>query len=249
MFSCASNPWERLNMAQSIAVVSINHGMKLEPYSMDDKGNPYRDDEAGKQQVGLSEMAALGKGFLQKGGLKKGFEAAKDAVGDRAKRGQNTMANLKAHADKIHGLTLQAVSGAGYDSRQWDDVEDWFDLKKMGKKTKKLCQKTNANIVMAVDGHIGVVKETKKMKGLGGLINLDIGATTGAADYTLIARYNMFVADEEGYIGKRHFRINSGITKQSDKGLPEFTAEDFQVIYNKLSKKMKSLLKESKMMG
>ena len=76
----------------------------------------------------------------------------------------------------------------------------------MKKKTKKLCGKANADIIMTFEGHIGVVKETKKMKGLGGLINLDIGASTGHADYTLIGRYYLRVADAEGFIGKRSFR-------------------------------------------
>jgi len=250
LFSCASNSWERLDTAQSIAVVAVYTDSLIVAYKKNDKGNNVIDPEGHKAQVGLSEMAALGKGLFQKGGLTKGMEAAKNVVDERISRGTTLKNNLKTYSEKVHDIVLYAVKNSGYENRRFSNIDDdWISLVKLKRKTKKLCQIANSNIVMTVNGHVGVVKETKKMKGLGGLINLDIGAATGQANYTLIAKYTMRVADKKGNIGYKNFKINTGITKASDKGLPEFTVEDFKIIEDKLSFKMKSFLEERKLMG
>lgn len=250
LFSCASNPWERLDTAQSIAVVAVYTDSLIVAYKKNDKGKNVIDPDGHKGQVGLSEMAALGKGLFQKGGLTKGMEAAKNVVVDRVSRGTALKNNLKTFSEKVHDVVLYAVKNSGFENRRFSNIDDdWISLVKLKRKSKKLCKIANSNIVMTVNGHVGVVKVTKKLQGFGGLINLDIGAATGQADYTLIAKYTMRVADKKGNIGYKNFKIDTGITKSSDKGIPEFTLEDFKIIEDKLSFKMKSFLKERKLMS
>ena len=148
-------------------------------------------------------------------------------------------------SDRVRG----SIKSSGFQTREWSDVDEWINLGKMKKKTKKITAKANADVVVTFHGNVGVIKVPDKVKGLGGLVKIDLGSATGGASYELIARYTMNFADAKSYIGARNFSVNSGIVKRSDKGVPEFSDADFQKVADELTKKVTSFLKETKLTG
>ena len=248
IFSCASNPWGRLPMATSIALVAVNTDADLIKYEKVKEGRKYvvrKMQNQNEIQVGLSEFASFGKGLLNK----KGLSTAKDLVKGRIESAAMNDTYLSNFSDGIAERVLSSINASGYQNREWSDMDSWINLAKMKKKTKKITKKANSDVVVTFSGNIGVIKVPDKIKGLGGLIKIDLGSATGGAAYELIGRFTMYFADSESYIGFKNFHVDSGITKRSDKGIPEFSEQDFEKIANELTNKVTSYLKETKLMG
>ena len=244
--SCAST-WSRLPEAKTVALISVSTEQDIIKYQKDKK-NVTRMQNQDDIQVGLSEFAALGKGL--KGGLKSGLNSVKEVAGDRVGSEMANATHLSKYfmsglPDRVRG----SIKSSGFQTREWSDVDEWINLGKMKKKTKKITAKANADVVVTFHGNVGVIKVPDKVKGLGGLVKIDLGSATGGASYELIARYTMNFADAKSYIGARNFSVNSGIVKRSDKGVPEFSDADFQKVADELTKKVTSFLKETKLTG
>ncbi len=246
--SCAST-WDRLPDAATISLISVHTEKDIAMYKPVKNKEPVRVEESDDIQLGFSEMAALGKGL--RGGLKSGIGAVKEVAGDRANA---EMANAK-HLSKYFMVELpsrvsSSIVSSGFENRQWaDKTDEWINLVKLGKKTQRITSKANADVVVTFKGHLGVVKVSDQVKGLGGLVKLDLGSTTGGATYELIARYTMFFADATSYIGAKSFKVNSGIKKRTDKGVPEFSDDDFKKVAEELTKKVAAYLRETRLTG
>lgn len=244
--SCAST-WSRLPEAKTVALISFDTEKDIVKYQIDGK-KTVRMQNQDDIQIGLSEFAALGKGL--KGGLKSGLSSVKEVAGGRV-GAEVENANLLSKyfmSDMVNRIT-GSIKASGFQTREWSDHDEWISLPKLKKKTKKITKKANSDVVVTFGGNVGVIKVPDKVKGLGGLVKIDLGSATGGATYELIARYTMYFADAKGYIGSRNFSVNSGIKKRSDKGVPAFSDSDFEKVADELTNKVKSFLKETKLTG
>ena len=244
--SCAST-WSRLPEAKTIALISFATEEEIVKYQ-EQNNKVVRMQNQDDIQFGLSEIAAVGKGL--KGGLKSGLgsvvEVAEGRVGSEM---ENAKLLSKYFTSDLTNKITSSIKSSGFQTREWSDHDEWISLRKLNKKTEKVTKKANADVVVTFNGNVGVIKVPDEIKGLGGLVKIDLGSATGGATYELIARYTMHFADATSYIGYKNFNVNSGIKKRSDKGVPVFNDSDFKKVSEELAKKVASYLKETKLTG
>ncbi|MBH30666.1 MAG: hypothetical protein CMG71_01590 [Candidatus Marinimicrobia bacterium] len=255
----AVNPWDRFESAQSISVYSVKVDNELTHYKEvwtgrgKSKTVSYEKVVANPDEVnfGLSELGTFAKGIkstVENKNLGAVVGAGKGLMDDKANAIASNESNLSHFSDNFSDYVSYAVKDGGFDPKVADGVSRWIDVK--GNKVGKLVEKTNSDALITVQGHAGYVKVSTKVKGLGGLVKIDVGATTGDATYTFVGVFWLKVADKEGVIGSQKMWIDTGIKKKSDKGYPPvFTKGDYDVLVEKLQNQLSSFLSEKKLMG
>lgn len=242
------NPWDRIQTTNSFSVVSVVTVDHLIQYSKIEEGRGKKkkisyvkvaDDE---KRMSFGEMGKLGKGMSK--GLKGYQDAAKDFEEGRDNAEIQNMVNLETHIDNLPANVESVMKQCGFEVMPFQNVFRLRDIRANNNKTKAILAKAKSDAILSLTGNVGYVKESKKMKGLGGLIKVDIGNVTNEATYTLIAEYNVNVRDKSGYIGSRGWLIETGISKVSKEGVPAFTEDDFKIIDTKLNEKLLTLLEK-----
>jgi hypothetical protein len=253
--SCAPppNPWLRFETANSIVVTALKVDENLRHYDEVRTGRGKKEKVTwqlvelpaeGEVDFGLNELGSFGKGLV-KGKGKDTFKALAKERKDAINANADNLADFEANLlDNVMG----ALKESEFNPKSGKTVYKWINMK--GEKAGRLVQKAGTDAALTLEGRVGYLKITKKAKGLGGLVKLDIGGTTGEASYTFVGQFWLKVADKDGVIGTHYIKLDTGIVKKSNKGYPPvFTAEDYDTFNKKLRDAIGSFLTEKKLMG
>lgn len=255
MESCSPppNPWLRFDSANTMVVYSLRVDENLRHFNEVRTGRGKKEKVSwqlvelpaeGEVDFGLNELGSFGKGLI-KG---KGKETFKGLANERKDAINANADNLAEFETNLLDNVMGSLKEAEFNPRAGKKVYKWIDMK--GEKAGRLVQKEGTDAVLTLEGRVGYVKTNKKAKGLGGLVKIDIGGTTGEASYTFVGQFWLKVADKDGVIGTHYIKIDTGIVKKSNKGYPPvFNSEDYASLNKRLRDAIGSFLTEKKLMG
>ena len=255
MESCTPppSPWLRFDSANTMTVSSLKVDGNLRHYNEVRTGRGKKEKVSwqlvelpaeGEVDFGLNELGSFGKGLIK--------GKAKDTFKDLAKERKDAISANEDNLAEFEANLLDNVMGAlkesEFNPKAGKTVYKWINMK--GEKAGRLVEKAGTDAALTLEGRVGYVKTNKKVKGLGGLVKIDIGGTTGEASYTFVGQFWLKVADKKGVIGTHKIKIDTGIVKKSNKGYPPvFTPEDYNTFNKILRDAIGSFLTEKKLMG
>lgn len=255
MESCTPppSPWLRFDSANTMTVSSLKVDGNLRHYNEIRTGRGKKEKVSwqlvelpaeGEVDFGLNELGSFGKGLIKGKGKDTFKELAKERK-DAINANEDNLAEFEANLlDNVMG----SLKESGFNPKAGKTVYKWINMK--GEKAGRLVEKAGTDAALTLEGRVGYVKTNKKVKGLGGLVKVDIGGTTGEASYTFVGQFWLKVADKKGVIGTHYIKIDTGIVKKSNKGYPPvFTSEDYNTFNKILRDAIGSFLTEKKLMG
>lgn len=255
MESCTPppSPWLRFDSANTMTVSSLKVDGNLRHYNEIRTGRGKKEKVSwqlvelpaeGEVDFGLNELGSFGKGLIKGKGKDTFKELAKERK-DAINANEDNLAEFEANLlDNVMG----ALKESEFNPKAGKTVYKWINMQ--GEKAGRLVEKAGTDAALTLEGRVGYVKTNKKVKGLGGLVKIDIGGTTGEASYTFVGQFWLKVADKKGVIGTHYIKIDTGIVKKSNKGYPPvFTSEDYNTFNKILRDAIGSFLTEKKLMG